>query len=589
MFKVYIGNLPPNISDSNLSGLLKEHGVETSHILLKSNYAFLDCPDQINVDKAIDKLNGFNLKGFPMLVEPSVSKRRYKCSILQNVYIPLLQNDLSRWTHYLFKFLVSNGVVYVTYNNPDQAQQVISQLNGYDFQGSILKADFASSRARNNQSNSNNGSGMVCGQDLPLRVLVGREYVGAIIGKQGQTIKQITSQSNARIDVHRPPDNSASETLVTIKGSSSSCTTACRELMKVIQQEATSLNRTNSLRILCPNSLCGRMIGKHGSVIKSIMQDSDSHITVSSINDANVNNHFIDRVITINASLDAMSKAEKMISERMRKFYAQDSQQMAYQPPMALGVPAFAMMPGINSFPTLRHPYPPYVQGNNWYPGFCGLLPNPQPPQQHQEEVTYLYIPKRAVGSIIGSKGINIQTIKRDSSARIKILPNNKGEGDEKKGSSSNMDERKAIIVGDLDAQWKAQFYLFEKVKDDGAFGKEEVKLRSEIMVPRSIIGRIIGRGGQNLQELRRVSRAIVKLPDDFTEDDVPVTIIGNFYSLQSAQRRIRDLMVSALHSAGPPQIPHQQQQPPLIPLPQPPVSYHQNRTVKTSREQEVN
>lgn len=69
MFKVYLGNLPPNISESNLSGLLKEHGVETSHILLKSNYAFIDCPDQTNVDKAIDKLNGKNNEWLAFLNE----------------------------------------------------------------------------------------------------------------------------------------------------------------------------------------------------------------------------------------------------------------------------------------------------------------------------------------------------------------------------------------------------------------------------------------------------------------------------------------------------------------------------------------
>ena len=43
---------------------------------------------------------------------------------------------------------------------------------------------------------------------------------------------------------------------------------------------------------------------------------------------------------------------------------------------------------------------------------------------------------------------------------------------------------------------------------------------------------------------MQRVSGAIVKLPEDQgDEDDVPVTIIGHFYAIQSAQRRIRSLM----------------------------------------------
>lgn len=607
MFKLYVGNLPPDITDGSLYSLFQDHGIDTSHVLLKTNYAFVDCPDQINVDKAIAKFNGYNLQGFVMQVEPSISRRSRRSNKIQirNVpphvskeeidHIVSTFGPINRCDH------VSNeGVVYVTFDSQDLAQKAVAQLNGYDFQGSILKVDFAGNRSRTNRPNTNGNSGMMSGQDLPLRILVGREYVGAIIGKQGQTIKQITSQSNARIDVHRPPDNSAPETLVTIKGSSESCTTACKELMKVVQQEANSLNRTCSLRVLCPNSLCGRMIGKNGSVIKSIMQDSDSHIVVSSINDANVNNYFIDRVITISGTPEAMARAEKMISDRMKKCYAQDAQQMAIPPymcdphnmplgmvnigfspteldhlyqPMPLGLPAFTMMPGINNFAGLRPPYPPYMQGGNWYPGFCSLLPSPQlPPQPQQPEVTYLYIPERAVGSIIGSKGINIQNIKRESNARIKILPATK-EGEDKKNPVIAMEERKVIIVGNSDAQWKAQFYLFEKIRDEGVFGKDDVKLRSEIMVPRSIIGRIIGRGGQNLREMRRVSRAVVKLPDDLSDEEVPVSIIGNFYSIQSAQRRIRDLMASAQHNPGPSQ---QQQGSPLSQVP--PNANHQNR-----------
>lgn len=35
------------------------------------------------------------------------------------------------------------------------------------------------------------------------------------------------------------------------------------------------------LRILCPNSLCGRIIGKKGNVIKSFMEKSGTNIVVS--------------------------------------------------------------------------------------------------------------------------------------------------------------------------------------------------------------------------------------------------------------------------------------------------------------------
>ena len=41
------------------------------------------------------------------------------------------------------------------------------------------------------------------GVDFPLRVLVSSDMVGAIIGRAGSTIRNITQQSRARVDVHR--------------------------------------------------------------------------------------------------------------------------------------------------------------------------------------------------------------------------------------------------------------------------------------------------------------------------------------------------------------------------------------------------
>lgn len=58
MFRVYCGNLSPAVNEETLRDLFEEHGIEVAgNILVKRNYAFVDCPDQVNVDKAIDKLN----------------------------------------------------------------------------------------------------------------------------------------------------------------------------------------------------------------------------------------------------------------------------------------------------------------------------------------------------------------------------------------------------------------------------------------------------------------------------------------------------------------------------------------------------
>lgn len=46
----------------------------------------------------------------------------------------------------------------------------------------------------------------------------------------------------------------------------------------------------------------------------------------------------------------------------------------------------------------------------------------------------------------------------------------------------------------------QAQFYIFEKVKSEMRLAaQDEVHLRSEVVVPKATIGRIIGKGGQNV------------------------------------------------------------------------------------------
>lgn len=57
------------------------------------------------------------------------------------------------------------------------------------------------------------------------------------------------------------------------------------------------------------------------------MQDTDTKITVSSIND--INSFNLERIITVKGTIDNMSKAESMISSKLRQSYENDLQAMA--------------------------------------------------------------------------------------------------------------------------------------------------------------------------------------------------------------------------------------------------------------------
>lgn len=82
---------------------------------------------------------------------------------------------------------------------------------------------------------------------------------------------------------------------------------------------------------------------------------------------------------------------------------------------------------------------------------------------------------------------------------------------------------------------------IFEKMREEGfSNGVDDVRLTIEIMVPSSQVGRIIGRGGQNVRELQRITGSSIKLPDITAnaagagnEEETTVHIIGTFIAVQ--------------------------------------------------------
>ncbi|KAK9297571.1 hypothetical protein QLX08_008790 [Tetragonisca angustula] len=445
--------------------------------------------------------------------------------------------------------------VLISYETQEQAQQAVNQLNGHDFDGSPLKVEMSTAENRRRGRSQRTGvaysgvSGAGRQADFPLRILVQSEMVGAIIGRQGSTIRQITQMTRARVDVHRKDSLGAAEKAITIYGNPDNCTNACKKIMDVTQQESYGLSKGEiSLRILAHNNLIGRIIGKGGTTIKKIMQDTDTKITVSSIND--INNFNLERIITVKGTIDNMSKAESMISSKLRQSYENDLQAMAPQSLMFPGLHPMAMMSTAGMGYSSRGPGL-YGSGPAPYPYQASLPTQQGIPIGDTQETAYLYIPNTSVGAIIGSKGSHIRNIIRFSGASVKIAPI------EQDKPVEQQNDRKVTIVGSPESQWKAQYLIFEKMREEGfVAGTEDVRLTIEILVPSTQVGRIIGKGGQNVRELQRVTGSIIKLSEQQStspsaDEEATVQIIGPFFSVQSAQRRIRAMVLQSSGAPG--------------------------------------
>ncbi|XP_078571821.1 insulin-like growth factor 2 mRNA-binding protein 2 isoform X30 [Branchiostoma floridae x Branchiostoma japonicum] len=579
--KLYFGNLSPEITLDMLKNLLIEYDVPIvpDTVQLKNHFAFVEVQDNASAEETIRKLHGYNFHGSVITVEHSVQRNRGRSRTtkvsISNIPIHAPDEDVR---HLASTFgtikechiheMNDTKTASVTYEAPEQAAQAVNHLRGHKYcEGSYLDVNYVNENGGRNyyRNRYNPGGGNQYGgygnrnqgqsQDFPLRMLVPNVMVGAIIGKGGQTIRTITGATKAKVDVHRK-ENIGPEKPITIYGSADSCSEACRKIVEIMQQESVATGQSTDdetsdppssedvpLKLLAHNSLVGRLIGRNGTTLKKIMQDSGARITISNFQELTLYN--MERTITILGTLDDQCKAEKLIMQKLRVSYDADMQNIMTEPNAMQTNPA--MFPGILP------------------PAAAALAMQQQMQQPQPSEKSDLWVPGGVVGALIGPGGQNIRSASRQANATIKIAPADQ--------SAQGQAERKVSITGSPDAQWKVQYWVFSKVGQEGYAGSDVVEgytgnnvvLRAEIPVPSNMVGRIIGKRGASVQGLQKNTSARIEVPRNKQGDEngeVPVTIVGNFYSVQSAQRQIRKL-VSQAQQQQQGQGPMQQRRPP--------------------------
>nr|XP_009675736.1 PREDICTED: insulin-like growth factor 2 mRNA-binding protein 2 [Struthio camelus australis] len=436
------------------------------------------------------------------------------------------------------------AVVNVTYATKEEAKVAIEKLSGHQFENYSFKISYIpdeevssppppqrsrrGGHSSREQGSSPGGSSQPKQLDFPLRMLVPTQFVGAIIGKEGLTIKNLTKQTQSKVDIHRKENAGAAEKPITIHATPEGCSEACRMILDIMQKEADETKSAEEipLKILAHNSLVGRLIGKEGRNLKKIEQDTGTKITISPLQDLTIYNP--ERTITVKGSTEACSNAEVEIMKKLREAYENDvvavNQQANLIPGLnlsALGIfsTGLSMLPSATGArgAAAAAPYHPFA------------IP--------EQEVVNLFIPTQAVGAIIGKKGQHIKQLARFAGASIKVSrasgvawPSGPPPWPCHRG-------RMVVITGPPEAQFKAQGRIFGKLKEENFFNpKEEVKLEAHIKVPSFAAGRVIGKGGKTVNELQNLTSAEVIVPRDQTPDEneeVIVKIIGHFFASQ--------------------------------------------------------
>uniref|UniRef100_A0A671M3Y5 Insulin-like growth factor 2 mRNA-binding protein 3 n=1 Tax=Sinocyclocheilus anshuiensis TaxID=1608454 RepID=A0A671M3Y5_9TELE len=546
MNKLYIGNVSEQASALDLESIFEQWKIPFSApFLVKSGYAFVDCPDEKVAMRAIDTLSGkVELHGKVLEVEHSVPKRQ---SLKVSLHLQVLDGLLAQYGTVESCEQVNTdtetAVVNVRYAAKDQAREALDKLNGFLMENYALKVSYIpdetaaadapavggrrgfNSRGPPRQGSPNLGARPKLQSDVPLRMLVPTQFVGAIIGKEGATIRNITKQTHSKIDIHRKENAGAAEKPITVHS------TLFFFFLFFIVCWILGMHQVHSVEyILSKRSY----LFCRGLCFKTLLK-----ITFYILQDLTLYNP--ERTITVKGTLEACAKAEEEIMKKIRESYENDVAAMHLQSNLipGLNLNALGIFPGAASggmSPSVLSGPPAGAQSFGVTQLDKIVLYLCQQPQVESENV-HLFIPALAVGAIIGKQGQHIKQLSRFAGASIKIAP----------ADEIDTKQRMVIITGPPEAQFKAQGRIFGKLKEENFFGpKEEVKLEAHIKVPSFAAGRVIGKGGKTVNELQNLTSAEVVVPRDQTPDEndqVVVKITGHFYASQLAQRKIQEII----------------------------------------------
>lgn len=270
------------------------------------------------------------------------------------------------------------------------------------------------------------------------RVLVPREAVGFVIGKSGETIKEMMARTGAHIEVDRGDVDPATPTRVfNILGDARACAAARtligEKVTGVLHNKPTSAagipnvllpGTANSRELWVPGDRVGSIIGARGQVVRRLQEQSGATIV---IHNERVNAS-AEKLVTIVGGVTELDHATTLIEDVIRK-------------PRQPSLPA----------------YPAALTGQNGRPAFFSPPGPPRTPVAGLSDVKTIYVPANCVGMLIGRGGDTIRELQTRSGASIRVLSS--------RDAASRTMDRPIFISGAPQAVEAAQAIIMEVVR----------------------------------------------------------------------------------------------------------------------------
>ncbi|KAH6791166.1 RNA-binding KH domain-containing protein [Perilla frutescens var. frutescens] len=384
--------------------------------------------------------------------------------------------------------------------------------------------------------------------DTVYRYLCPGKKIGSIIGRGGEIVKQLRLDTKSKIRIGESVPGceervvtiySASDETNDLEGADDRVCPAQDALFKVhdriVADDSAAEDSEEAphvtVRLLVPSDQIGCIIGKGGLIVQNIRSETgaqvrivkDDHLPTCALNS--------DELVQISGDASVVKKALYQIASRLHDNPSRSQHMLSSSVPAlypsnssVLGGTAGAPIMGLT--PLVGH-YGGYKGESADWPR--SLYSAPRNESSSKEFSLRLVCPTANIGGVIGKGGMIINQIRQDSGASIKV-DSSVSEGDDCVISIIAKEVFEDTFSPAIDAALRLQPRCSEKVERDSGL----VSFTTRLLVPSSRIGCLIGKGGSIISEMRKVTKANIRilskenLPKVASEDDEMVQISGD-------------------------------------------------------------
>lgn len=385
-------------------------------------------------------------------------------------------------------------------------------------------------------------------EDTVYRYLCPIKKIGSIIGRGGEIVKQLRADTKSKIRIGETVPG-CDERVVTIyspsdesnafEDSGNYVSPAQDALFKIHDRviaeelqgdEDSEGSHQVTARLLVPSDQIGCVIGKGGQIVQNIRTDTGAQIRILKDEHLPPCGLSSDELVQISGEAPVVKKALYQIASRLRENPSRSQHLLAsashiypsggsLMGPTA-GAPIMGLAPMVN-------PYGGYkADSGDWSRSFYSA---PRDETSSKEFSLRLVCPTGNIGGVIGKGGVIINQIRQESGAGIKV-DSSSAEGDDCLITISSKEFFEDTISSTIEAAIRLQPRCSDKTERDSGI----ISFTTRLLVPTSRIGCLIGKGGAIITEMRKATRANIRilskesLPKIASADDEMVQISGD-------------------------------------------------------------